>query len=124
MPRFAALLVLMGLALAQVPVTITYYHAVPGQTDSTPDIAACGPISMAPLWPGDYVIALSRDLFRRELCGAHILLRWDGGIITGVVWDTMNKRFYRYVDILVPNGQRWAPGKVKGILYWNWDGGY
>jgi len=119
--RVTFFLVFIGLASAQVPVTVTYYHAVPGQTDADPDVAACGPIAQAPVGEGDIMVALSRDLFSRELCGQLVLVRVKGEVVWGVVWDTMHPRFVRYVDLLMPAGVRWEHGKAKGELFWRYD---
>ena len=92
-------------------VTVTVYHAVEGQTDSTPDVLADGTridITKA----GQYrYCALSRDL----------LERWDGPYAYGdtiylegagkfsgpwIVKDTMNKRFKMRMDLLVDVGTR------------------
>ena len=121
--RAIAIAATIGLALAQVPVTVTYYNPVPWQTDADPMVAACGPVEAAPLRTGEYAVALSRDLFSRKLCGQRVLIRLaSGDIVWGVVWDTMHWRFVRYVDILMPPGKRWVHGKAKGTLFW-WDGG-
>ncbi len=122
--RWLATLVISAIAFAQTPVTVTYYNPVPWQTDSTPDVAACGPLAEAPRWPGEYLLALSRDLFSRDLCGQHVLIRLDNGeVVFGVVWDTMHPRFERYVDILMPTGKRWVYGKATGKLFLDWNGG-
>ncbi|MGC8503331.1 MAG: hypothetical protein ACP5MM_00870 [Acidithiobacillus sp.] len=78
---------------------VTAYNAVPDQTNSDPDIAACGPNR-----PDQ--IALSQDLFFRKnggnRCGepVAIVLR-SGRVIHGVVWDTMNPRYHMAADILM-----------------------
>ncbi|MHB1532349.1 hypothetical protein [Acidithiobacillus sp.] len=78
---------------------VTAYNAVPEQTSSDPDIAACGPNR-----PDQ--IALSQDLFFRKngsnRCGepVAIVLR-SGRVIRGVVWDTMNPRYHMAADILM-----------------------
>lgn len=87
-------------------VTVTIYHAVEGQTDSTPNILADGTV-IDPAKAGSYrFCALSRNL----------LERWDGPYAYGdtiylenagkfsgpwIVRDTMNKRFTNRMDLLV-----------------------
>lgn len=116
------LALVLGVALGQRhTVTATYYWAVPGQTDTTPRIASCGPLDAARLHPGWRIVALSRDLFFREngrkRCGEIVFLKLETGhVIYGVVWDTMAKRFRRRIDILVPVGYRPVWGKARGIL--------
>ena len=75
---------------------LTYYEAVPEQTDSTPGIAACGPNIGNQL-------AVSRDLFRDELqCGDVVeVFAWGSSLGEYVVWDTMARRWRRTADILV-----------------------
>ena len=117
--RQLAFALLLNVAMAQVPVVVTYYHPVPWQTDSRPWEASCGRLSDAP----GQVVALSRDLFFREdgskRCGEKVFIRLESGeVIFGVVWDTMNARFKRRVDVLYPPGNRPTWGKTKGLLFW------
>lgn len=82
---------------------ITAYNAHASQTDSTPTVASCGPLSAAP----GRVIAVSRDLLYtpdgRKRCGQEIAIEYaDGRIITGVIWDTMNRRYRGAADVLMP----------------------
>lgn len=90
---------------------VTYYHAVPAQTDPDPETSACGPTT-----PGQ--IAVSRDLFRSAFaCGEEVLLCVDGhGCQLAVVWDTMHRRFTHTADLLVPDGERAPFGRATGHL--------
>ncbi len=78
---------------------VTAYNAVNWQTDSDPDVSACGPTR-----PNQ--IALSQDLFFRRngnnRCGEHVeIVLGSGAIIHGIVWDTMNPRYHMAADILM-----------------------
>lgn len=87
---------------------ITYYQAVPEQTDSDPHISSCGPNI-----PNQ--VAVSRDLFRSTLdCGDTVLV-WSnqhGYLGEFIVWDTMHPRFSKTLDILTVNPYDW--GKTAG----------
>jgi len=121
----AALLIASSSALActfgGVQIFVTYYHAVPWQTDDTPEIASCGPLAEAPLLEGERIIAVSRDLFFDESghkrCGEHVIVFTKHGLIYGVIWDTMNGRFLGRVDVLYKNGERPTWGVTSGKLY-------
>lgn len=79
---------------------ITYYNAVPEQTDDDPEVSACGPTM-------DRQIAVSRDLFKTVLpCGARVRLIVEG-IDQGefIVWDTMARRWTATADVLMPLGR-------------------
>jgi hypothetical protein len=85
-----------------VRVTITGYHCVPEQTDSTPDITASGMKSR----PGK-MVAVSRKLKKR------LGLKWGDKIIVPgyksplLVADLMGKRItWDAVDIMLPKGVR------------------
>lgn len=89
---------------------VTYYNAVPGQTDSTPNVSACGPNL-------ERQVAVSRDLFRRDLhCGDVVEVWLDGEGYLGefTVWDTMHPRFELTLDILTKTSYTW--GKTTGHL--------
>ncbi|MER3462413.1 MAG: hypothetical protein C4342_05340 [Armatimonadota bacterium] len=82
-------------------VRVTYYQALPSQTDGNPNVAACGP-NLEP-W---VQVALSRDLFfhadGRRRCGQRVRLVFENGReLLGVVNDTMNRRYRKQVDVLV-----------------------
>lgn len=104
-----------------IEVIITYYHPVVWQTDDDPSTASCGPLKDAPLMPSDRIVALSRDLFfdknGSKRCGERVAIILDGEIIWGVVWDTMNSRFIRRVDIMYSPGSRPKWGITKGRLF-------
>ena len=90
---------------------LTAYNALPDQTNSDPDIAACGPNR-----PNQ--IALSQDLFFLKnggnRCGEHIdIILHSGRVIHGVVWDTMNSRYHMAADILMGSVQRAMDFGVK-----------
>lgn len=101
-------------------VDVTYYQALPGQTDADPDTAACGP-NLQP-W---VQVALSRDLFIHpngsRRCGQKVRLRFsDGQELVGIVNDTMHQRFRKRVDVLVPSGDNAvAYSRTVAQLDWN-----
>jgi len=81
---------------------VSAYNAVSWQTDSNPNVSACGPN----LPQGQ--IALSQNLFFKpnggNRCGQHVIIHLSNGqVIKGVVWDTMNSRYYNAADILMPH---------------------
>jgi len=91
---------------------VSYYHAVPEQTDDDPFTSACGPNL-----PNQ--IAVSRDLFRKVLpCGARVQLFLDGLGYAGefIVWDTMAARWSATADVLVPDHERPSWGLTTGWL--------
>jgi 3D (Asp-Asp-Asp) domain-containing protein len=91
---------------------VTYYHAVPEQTDDDPFTSACGPNR-----PNQ--IAVSRDVFRTVLpCGTRVRLDLDGVGYAGefIVWDTMARRFTSAADILVETGHHPTWGRTTGTL--------
>lgn len=75
---------------------MTAYNAVAAQTDSTPDISACGPNLKNQ-------IAVSRDLLKRYPCGTKVEIyrpdtqKWHPTI----VWDTMHASKRNQIDILM-----------------------
>jgi len=88
---------------------VTYYNAVPEQTDSDPLTSACGPNL-------ERQVALSRDLFRTHYdCGTMVRV-WieDGYLGEFTVWDTMHPRFENTLDILADGVQSW--GRSHGHL--------
>jgi len=93
-------------AIIEHSVTVTIYHAVPGQTDDTPNILADGTvIDLAKAGSYRYC-ALSRNLLERwdgpYAYGDTIYLE-DAGKFSGpwIVRDTMNERFTNRMDLLV-----------------------
>lgn len=89
---------------------ISHYQALRGQTDSDPEISACGRTKSA--WKQ---VAVSRDLLKKVGgCGAKIRIDFDNGkSIEFVVFDTMNARYKNTVDILV--GEK-EPARKYGIV--------
>lgn len=83
-------------------VTLTTYHAVAGQTDSTPFITASGYKINESNPENDKIIAISRDLKDRFKFGDSVLIS-NTGKYDGVyyVHDVMNKRFTKKIDILI-----------------------
>lgn len=83
-------------------VTVTTYHAVPGQTDSTPFVTASGYRINQRNPEEDKIIAISRDLKDRFKFGDSVLVT-NTGKYDGVyyVQDVMNKRFTKKIDILI-----------------------
>lgn len=91
---------------------VTYYHAVPEQTDADPENSACGPTQRRQ-------IAVSRDLFRSVLpCGTLVDLEiyGVGSVGTFVVWDTTARRWTATADVLVNTGTHPAWGLGTGRL--------
>ncbi|MDM8565896.1 hypothetical protein QUF74_09615 [Candidatus Halobeggiatoa sp. HSG11] len=112
---------ILSLGIVQLPttgwqntaiVTATAYNSVPGQTDSTPDIAAWGDR----LKPGMKAIAVSRDLLAKGL-GHNAKVKIDGFNGTYVVLDKMNKRWKNKIDIYMGKDKKaalkWGRHKVK-----------
>ena len=109
------------LSKKSVYVTATIYHAVEGQTDSTPDITASGykinikdPLS-------DRIIAVSRDLEKIYGFKMGDMVRVEGtGVLDGTwfIRDSMNKRWESRIDFLVPQaikGGKWENVKLTHI---------
>ena len=88
-------------------VTVTTYHAVPGQTDSTPFVTASGYRINKRNPETDKIIAISRDLKDRFKFGDSVLVT-NTGKYDGVyyVQDVMNKRFTKKIDILINRKDR------------------
>jgi len=92
-----------------IPVTVTIYHPVPEQTDSTPNIVASG--KKIKIHRARYYryVAVSRDLHKRwggPLSFGDIIELKDAGYLSGfyIVEDTMNARFKNHVDVLLSPG--------------------
>jgi 3D (Asp-Asp-Asp) domain-containing protein len=74
-----------------VKVTASAYNTLPGQTDATPNVGACGRIK-----PGSKIIAVSNDLYKKGLkCGTKVTIKGK----TYTVWDRMHKRWNNKIDI-------------------------
>ena len=120
MSRLVALAAVWAVALlAPIPVTVTYYHATPAQTDGQPLVASCGPLAAVKKPKEWRIVALSRDLFFRDghkRCGDLVWVKVGGESFVGIVWDTMAARFVRSVDVLYPVGERAPWGKAQGTI--------
>lgn len=86
-------------------VTATVYHAVEGQTDSTPLITASG-FNINPINPMSHrIIAISRNL-EKDLClsfGDYVYVDTPDCAYEGIwrIEDRMNRRFTNKIDFLV-----------------------
>ena len=92
-----------------MPVIVTMYQPVRGQTDSTPNILADGTRIMTHEASNYKFIAVSRNLLKRFggwLDYGDFVLLWDTDGKDGVyqVRDTMNPRFVNRIDILESPG--------------------
>ena len=84
-------------------VTATIYHAVPGQTDETPNITATGFTINTKDPMSHRIIAVSRDLEKRGFkMGVEVCVE-NAGIMSGIwiIRDRMNKRWKNRIDFLV-----------------------
>lgn len=90
---------------------VTYYNAVPWQTNSDPFTSACGPNR-------EGQVAVSRDLFRSELSCGDVISVWLEGEHYGdfVVWDTMHPRFVNTLDILADGVLPWGLTHGHAVL--------
>ena len=102
--------------LEGMEVTVTMYHPVSNQTDSTPNILADGTRIRVHKASEYRFIAVSRNLLKRHggflEYGDFIVLKGTGqkdGVYQ--VKDTMNKRFVNRIDILESPGTK--PYKVE-----------
>jgi len=91
--------------VVHLPVTVTIYHPVEEQTDSTPHIVASGKHIDIPNARAHRYLAVSRDLHVRwggPLSFGEIVRLEGAGDLSGyyIVEDTMNARFKNRVDIL------------------------
>ena len=88
-----ALVLASNAAARELVVTATAYNSLPGQTDSTPNLAAWN----NPLFPGMRAIAVSRDLIPLGI-GNQVVVEVVGyGFFT--VLDKMNKRYKGRIDV-------------------------
>jgi 3D (Asp-Asp-Asp) domain-containing protein len=101
-------------------ITATIYHAVPGQTDSTPFITASLKRINKANPEGHRWIAVSRDLEQYGFVfGAKVCVE-DAGELNGIwtVEDRMNKRWKNRIDFLVNTtrrGGKWKDVKITLI---------
>lgn len=76
---------------------VSFYTPTRSQTDSTPHLSACGPTVRGQ-------IGVSRDLLKLYPCGTWVKITLQGGrTFVGPVWDTMNPRYSRSVDVMLQN---------------------
>ena len=93
-------------------VTATIYHAVRGQTDTTPHITADGTRLDTRNASKYRYVALSRDLLKRWGgpfdYGDYIIVEGCNGKYDGIwqVRDTMNERFHNRIDFLQSKGTK------------------
>lgn len=96
-------------------VTATVYHAIPEQTDMSPMITADGTDVSGMDLMDERIIAVSRDLLKRNggnySFGDRVVVH-GAGELDGVwtIRDTMNDRFTKKIDFLVPEyitGGKW-----------------
>jgi len=94
------LTILIGL---KISVTATIYHAVPGQTDSTPFITASNKVIDKDNPGGHRWIAVSRDLEALGYTFGTRVCVENAGPMDGswIVQDRMNKRWTHRIDFLV-----------------------
>ena len=97
--------------LQEFDVTVTMYHPIPHQTDSTPDITADG--TKINIWKASNYryVAVSRDLLKRwggPLDYGDWIVIEGAGKNSGVyqIRDTMNPKWTKRVDILKTPGTR------------------
>ena len=105
-------------------VTVTMYHPVPEQTDSTPNITADGTRFTINKASQYRYVAVSRNMLKRWGgfldYGDYIWV--EAGSKSGVyqVRDTMNPRFVNYIDILESPGTRpykYDNAKIRLVSY-------
>ena len=104
----------------EVTVTATIYHAVEGQTDSTPNLTATMfEIDLSN--PRKHnIIAVSRDLESMGFKMNQKVLIQGAGDLSGewIIRDRMNKRFTKRIDFLVNTtrkGGKWENVKISLI---------
>jgi 3D (Asp-Asp-Asp) domain-containing protein len=94
-------------------VTATAYNSLPGQTDSTPWIAAWGDR----LSPDMKVIAVSRDLLGEGWLARGTRVRIEGLEGEYTVLDKMNARFSNRIDVYMgsdlESARRWGVREVQ-----------
>ncbi|WP_243431941.1 3D domain-containing protein [Aliamphritea spongicola] len=100
---------------SSMEVTATAYTSTPGETDSTPSLAAWGDT----LKPGMKSIAVSRDLIAAGLTH-NTKVRIEGLEGEYRVLDKMNQRWVKKIDIYMGEDRNKALqwGKRKVTIYW------
>ena len=106
--------------LKVILVTATIYHAVPEQTDSTPNITASGKHINMENPQSHRWIAVSRDLEAKGFIFGVKVCVTGAGQLDGVwiVQDRMNKRWESRIDFLVNEdlkGGKWENVKIEII---------
>lgn len=101
-----------------VTVVATIYHAVPGQTDDTPNITATGFTINMDNPRSHNIIAVSRDLEKKGFKMGTKVCVTNAGSMNGVwiVRDRMNKRWTNRIDFLVNETRKlgkWTNVKIK-----------
>ena len=99
---------ILGLPKMEEQVTATIYHAVEGQTDSTPFVTASGKHINPNNPAGHRWIAVSRDLEPLGYVFGCKVMVTGAGQMDGVytVQDRMNKRWTMRIDFLVNESMR------------------
>ncbi|MGZ8244896.1 3D domain-containing protein [Methylomagnum sp.] len=92
-------------------VTATAYNSIRAQTDGTPHVGACN----KPIRQGVNLLAVSPDLMKMGLdCGTQVKVEGFGNF---VVWDKMDDRWKRRIDIhmgkKVGKAEEWGEKKVR-----------
>jgi 3D (Asp-Asp-Asp) domain-containing protein len=117
--KFLTILILLTMQ-NEVTVTATIYHAVEGQTDSTPNLTATM-FEIDLNNPRKHnIIAVSRDLECLGFKMGKKVLVSGAGDLSGVwvIEDRMNKRFCKRIDFLVNTtrkGGKWKNVKISLI---------
>jgi hypothetical protein len=99
---------------------VSIYHAVESQTDSKPLVTSSGYVidTTALNSGGEKILALSRDLLKKFngniRFGDVVFFDSQDQALSGewVVQDTMNSRYCKSADLLMPN-------RIKGGLWFN-----
>ena len=99
-------------------VTATIYHAVPGQTDDTPNITATGFTINMNNPRSHNIIAVSRDLEKMGFTMNSKVCVTNAGPMNGVwiIRDRMNKRWTKRIDFLVDTSivaGKWDQAKIR-----------
>ena len=102
-------------------VTATIYHAVPEQTDSTPNITATGFVINMKDPESHRIIAVSRDLERLGFVMNAKVLVENAGEMNGIwtIRDRMHRRWTKKIDFLVDKsmkGGKWENAKISLII--------
>lgn len=101
-----------------VSVVATIYHAVPGQTDDTPNITATGFTINMDNPRSHNLIAVSRDLEKKGFTMGQKVCVTNAGPMNGIwtIRDRMNKRWTNRIDFLVNTNRKlgkWNNVKIR-----------